>query len=177
MESTNHAIKQVLDELFTLLETMEAQSIAILQFLKDQKISSDERLSPYLDQASKAASVKWRAARVRMDYLFSSTENKPRVSDEAKEKAAESKKAEENEARDASAETANENGAAKQETGATPAEEKAAANPESSNSLAKEPEKAENEGPAPDKTETGRVENEKAEKENPALQKRAAKRA
>jgi hypothetical protein len=126
MESTNHAIKQVLDELFTLLETMEAQSIAILQFLKDQKISSDERLSPYLDQASKAASVKWRAARVRMDYLFSSTE-KPRVSDEAKEKAAESKKAEENEAREASAETTNENGAAKQETGATPGEEKAAA--------------------------------------------------
>jgi hypothetical protein len=42
-----------------------------MAFLKDQGIASDEKLAPYLDQAGNAASVRWRAAGVRMDHLFS----------------------------------------------------------------------------------------------------------
>jgi len=127
MESTNHPVKQALEELFALLEAMETQSLAILQFLKDQKISTDEQLAPYMDQASNAASVKWRAARARMEYLFSSTENKPAVSEESKQKAAETKKTEENSEKEANVETADENGATKQPTEAKPTEEKGGA--------------------------------------------------
>lgn len=63
-------VKEVLDDLYTLLESIETQNIAILQFLKDQKIAPDEKLRPYLEQAGNASSVKWRAARARMNHLF-----------------------------------------------------------------------------------------------------------
>jgi hypothetical protein len=71
MEPNVEPIKEILDELFSLLETFETQSIAITQFLKDQGIATDEKLAPYLDRAGNASSVKWRAARARMQYLLS----------------------------------------------------------------------------------------------------------
>jgi hypothetical protein len=64
-------IKEVLGELFGLLEAQETNSAAILQFLKDAGLATDEKLAPYLEQAGNASSVKWRAARMRMEFLLS----------------------------------------------------------------------------------------------------------
>src|SRR3977135_1785017 len=74
MEKDAHPIKELFDELFTLLENLEAQNSALLQFLKDRGIVSEEKLTPFLQQAGNASSVKWRAARVRMEYLLTPIE-------------------------------------------------------------------------------------------------------
>jgi chemotaxis protein histidine kinase CheA len=71
METNPDPIKEILGELFSLLETFETQSLALTQFLKDQGIATEEKLAPYLDRAGNASSVKWRAARARMQYLLS----------------------------------------------------------------------------------------------------------
>jgi hypothetical protein len=70
MEIDANPIREVLDDLFTLLEALETQNIAVLQFLKDQGIAPDDKLAPYLDRAGNASSVKWRAARARMNHLL-----------------------------------------------------------------------------------------------------------
>jgi hypothetical protein len=70
MEVKGAPLKEILGELFTLLETQETHSMAVLQFLKDQGIATDEKLAPYLEQAGKASNVKWLAARRRMAYLL-----------------------------------------------------------------------------------------------------------
>jgi len=70
MEMQSDTLQAVLSELFALLEAQETNSAALLQLLKDQGIASDEKLSTYLDQAGRASNVKWRAARMRMEYLL-----------------------------------------------------------------------------------------------------------
>lgn len=69
--------QQVLSDLFGYLESLETQSGAILQFLKEKGIATDEQLAPCLEQAADAANVKWRAARVRMEHLFSVSDQAP----------------------------------------------------------------------------------------------------
>jgi hypothetical protein len=69
--NSSNPMKEIFDDLFSLLETLETQNFAILQFMKGQGIATDEQLAPYLDQAGNAASVRWRAHRVRMEHLFS----------------------------------------------------------------------------------------------------------
>ena len=91
METNPEPIKEILDELFSLLETLETQSLALTQFLKDQGIATDEKLAPYLDRAGNASSVKWRAARARMQYLLSPVAKKK--DDQEKEKDKEPEKA------------------------------------------------------------------------------------
>lgn len=90
MENNPEPIKEILDELFSLLESLETQSLALTQFLKDQGIATDEKLAPYLDRAGNASSVKWRAARARMQYLLSPLAKK--TDDQAKDKNKESEK-------------------------------------------------------------------------------------
>jgi hypothetical protein len=80
----NNPLKEIFEELFGLLESLEAQSMAVVQFLKDQNAGNDKKLAPYLEQAGNASSVKWRAARARMEYLLAPMQKE---ADEKKKKA------------------------------------------------------------------------------------------
>jgi hypothetical protein len=91
METQPDTLKEVLSELFALLETQETNSTAVLQLLKDQGIASDEKLSTYLDQAGRASNVRWRAARMRMEYLLTPTQKQ--TSENNKSKVAQPKEA------------------------------------------------------------------------------------
>jgi hypothetical protein len=73
-------VEQILDELYSSLEDAETRSNAILLFLKEQGIASEEKLAPYFDQAGKASDVRWRAARVRMGSLLASAMKTPEPS-------------------------------------------------------------------------------------------------
>ena len=90
MENNPEPIREILDELFSLLESLETQSLALTQFLRDQGITTDEKLAPYLDRAGNTSSVKWRAARARMQYLLSPVAKK--TDDQEKDKNKESEK-------------------------------------------------------------------------------------
>lgn len=83
-------MQEIVHELFSSLEALETQSAAILQFLKDKGLAGEQELAPYLEQAGNASSVRWRAARVRIDYLISSA-----VKAEERDRNRESQKAKE----------------------------------------------------------------------------------
>ena len=77
--------EQVLSDLFRYIEVLETQNRAILQLLRDRGIVTDEQFAPYLETAATASDVKWRAARVRMEHLFTNVpEPKAQVSENAK---------------------------------------------------------------------------------------------
>jgi hypothetical protein len=98
MEPQLDPVKEVLGELFNLLEAQETQSAAVLQFLKDQGIATEEKLAPYLEQAGNGSSVKWRAARKRMEYLLTPIQKEatdsPKEADQHKGKDVEQNKTE-----------------------------------------------------------------------------------
>jgi hypothetical protein len=75
--------KQIFDELFSSLEDAETRCMGLLEFLKGKGIATDEELAPYLEGAGRASSVRWLAARVRMEYLLSSAKSSEK--NEAKE--------------------------------------------------------------------------------------------
>ena len=69
--------REALEELLDYLEQVETQSGAVLQFLRDKGIVTDENFAPYLDKAGDATSVKSRAMRARFDFLFTTDDVKP----------------------------------------------------------------------------------------------------
>ena len=94
MENNPEPVKEILEELFSLLETLETQSLALTQFLRDEGIATDEKLAPYLNRAGNASSVKWRAARARMQYLLSPVAKKTDHQEKEKNNQEENKKEE-----------------------------------------------------------------------------------
>ena len=73
--------KEAYGELTTYLEYLETQTRALLHFLKDDGIVTDEKLAPYLEQASKASEVRMRAVRARMDRLFTAEDKAKSATD------------------------------------------------------------------------------------------------
>jgi hypothetical protein len=73
MQNNTNIVQEILHDLFSSMEALETQNTAILQFLKDKGIATDEELASHLEQAGNASSVRWRGVRVRADYLFAST--------------------------------------------------------------------------------------------------------
>lgn len=80
------AAQELLHELGSSLETLETKQEALLQFLKDKGMVSDDQLRPYLDRAGNASDVRWRAVRVRLEHLLSA-ENKEEQTFAEKERA------------------------------------------------------------------------------------------
>ena len=68
----NAMFGEVLDELFSSLESLETQARALTQLLKDKGIVSEEEFTRYLHPASEASGVRWRAERVRINSLLAS---------------------------------------------------------------------------------------------------------
>jgi len=65
-------IQDILTDVFSSLEPLDAQRDAILQFLKAKGFATDKELAPFLEQAANASNVRWLAARVRIRSLISS---------------------------------------------------------------------------------------------------------
>jgi chemotaxis protein histidine kinase CheA len=62
--------QEILHELLSSLEALETQSAALLQFVKDKGLASEQDLAPYFEQAGNASNIRWRAARVRIEHLL-----------------------------------------------------------------------------------------------------------
>ena len=71
-----HMAQELLNELGSSLENLETQQAALLQLLKDKRIVTNEELAPYLNQAGNASSVRWRAAHLRLEHIFSAAAQK-----------------------------------------------------------------------------------------------------
>ncbi len=103
--------EELLDELLPSLEALEAHCEALAQLLKAKGIATDEQLAPYTEQAKNASSVRWRAARIRIERLLSTAmkaaeQAKEKVPDKAVEKPIEK-------AKDTGVETVQEKGSEK----------------------------------------------------------------
>ena len=86
---------EILEELSSTLQRVEAQSSAILEFVKDKGMVKEDELAAYLDRANAASSVRWRATRVRLEKLFSGLEKKQQQQEELRKQAAQEPKTDE----------------------------------------------------------------------------------
>ncbi len=78
-------MRELVGEVLSALEGLEAQNLAVVEFLKAQKKGAD-KLAPYLEQAERTSSVKWMATRARLNHLLDGAE---REAERAAEKSAE----------------------------------------------------------------------------------------
>ncbi len=85
-------LQEILDELFSTLEASETQNGAMLSFLKNRGVVSEEEFAPFLEGAAKASNVRWRATRARVNYLLSKAPEATEVSQETSSSANETKK-------------------------------------------------------------------------------------
>lgn len=74
---SDNPAKDALYELLDYLEQVETRTGALLQFLRDNDIVTDENFAPYLKQASNATDIKSRAIHARFDFLFNTDDAKP----------------------------------------------------------------------------------------------------
>jgi len=78
---------EILEELSSALQRVEAQSTAILELIKEKGMVKEDELAPYLQRANEASSVRWRATRVRIGHLLSGLEKREQqAKDEDKKK-------------------------------------------------------------------------------------------
>jgi hypothetical protein len=68
-------MQQILDELIPMLRAIDAQSSAAVEFLKAKGMTTHDEFGQYLQQASDASDVRWLAARLRLERLFSTAES------------------------------------------------------------------------------------------------------
>ena len=68
--------QELLNELGSSLENLETKQDALLQFLKDNGTLTYEQYAPYVAQAGKSSNVRWRAAHIRLEHLFSAEREK-----------------------------------------------------------------------------------------------------
>jgi hypothetical protein len=80
--------REIFEHLFSMLETMDTKSEAMLQLVRDKKLATEEELKRYVDQAGNASSVRWLGARARILHLLTpvkaadmGTEKKPAGTD------------------------------------------------------------------------------------------------
>jgi hypothetical protein len=83
-------VNEILDELISSLEPLDAQNTAILHFLKAKGIATDEDLAPFVEHATNASNVRWRAFRLRTAALISSAMKAPEKETQRKEQPAKS---------------------------------------------------------------------------------------
>lgn len=81
--------QEILEEIFSSLEALEAQNRAILQFLKKRDIAGDDDFAPFLEEAAKASNVRWRATRIRVNHLLSNASKADKLSQETSAQATE----------------------------------------------------------------------------------------
>jgi hypothetical protein len=79
---------EILEELSSALQRVEAQSSAILELVRDKGIVKEDELAPYLERANAASSVRWRAVRIRLEGLLSGLEKSEQQAKEQRQEEA-----------------------------------------------------------------------------------------
>lgn len=81
---------EILEVLSSTLQRAEAQSAAILEFVKEKGIAKEDELATYLERANAASSVRWRATRVRLAHLLAGLEKREQQGEEERRQKQES---------------------------------------------------------------------------------------
>ncbi len=73
---SSHPAEQFFEEMLPYLEKLDAQIGAVIQLLKDKKITNNEEFACYVQNADLASNVRDRGLRVRMEHLFAIANNR-----------------------------------------------------------------------------------------------------